>query len=164
MDILTPFRQYETEVPADWIDINEHMNSTCYTLAIYDAHRMFTAYLGLGDAYVNERNLGKMVVESHLVYEREVLRGDRIAVDSRLLGVDRKRFHFYHELLNLSGGFRAAVLEQIDVHVDLSTRRSAPVPEDMRRHLARIVHAHRTLGPPEKTGRHIAMLETESAE
>jgi acyl-CoA thioester hydrolase len=155
--IETPFRRYSTVVPPEWIDVNEHMNARYYTIAIYNAHSLFSEYIGVGESYVAATRCGKSVVESHLIYERELRVGDRIEVATRLLGVNGKRLHFYHEVFNVEQGYRAAVGEQLDIHVDLTSRRSAPLPEELLVRLQAIAQAHAKLSAPDKLGRGVTM-------
>ena len=155
--ISTPYRQYSTVVPPEWIDINDHMNARYYTVVIYNAHSLFSEYIGFGENYVQASRCGKSVVESHLIYERELRVGDRIEVASRLLAVAGKRLHFYHEIFNVDQGYRAAVGEQLDIHVDLNSRRSAPLPADLLAKLQQIAQAHATLPAPDKLGRCVTM-------
>ena len=56
----TPFIGLQKTVPAEWIDINGHMNATHYGLAVYDAHANFSEQIGLGAAYVAATNFGKL--------------------------------------------------------------------------------------------------------
>src|SRR5690606_11838375 len=151
------FRSYRTIVAPEWIDVNEHMNARFYAAVIYDAHVLFTARIGLGDDYVAARRCGKVVVESHMVYERELRLGDEIGVVSRLLAVDDKRMHFAHELMNLGRGYRAALAEQLDLHMDLESRRAAPLPQDIRERLAALVRSQREAPLPEKLGRAVGL-------
>jgi acyl-CoA thioester hydrolase len=155
--IPTPFRQYSTTVPPEWIDINDHMNARYYTIVIYSAHSLFSEYIGFGENYVRASGCGKSVVESHLIYERELRVGDRIEVATRLLAVEGKRLHFYHEIFNAEQGYRAAVGEQLDIHVDLNSRRSALLPVDLLANLQAIAAAHATLPAPDKVGRSVTM-------
>lgn len=159
MTIPAPYRVFRTEVTPEWIDVNAHMNARNYGLIIYDAHELFTNYLQLGDDYVASTRCGKVVVENHCIFERELLLGDKIEVVSWLLGVDNKRLHFFHELYNVGAGYRAAAGEQIDVHVDLQTRRSTPFPPAVHARLSAIAAAHAALPPPAKVGRRVAMPE-----
>jgi len=133
------------------------MNARFYTIVIYNAHALFSEYIGFGENYVNSSRCGKSVVESHLIYERELRVGDRIEVASRLLAVAGKRLHFYHEIFNVEQGYRAAVGEQLDIHVDLDSRRSAPLPEALLAKLQSIAQAHATLPAPDKLGRCVTM-------
>jgi len=151
--IPTPFRQYSTVVPPEWIDINDHMNARYYTIVIYNAHALFSEYIGFGENYVQATRCGKSVVESHLIYERELRVGDRIEVATRLLSANGKRLHFYHEVFNADQNYRAAVSEQLDIHVDLVSRRSTPLPPDLLASLQTIVQAHATLPAADKLGR-----------
>ncbi|MDM4772306.1 thioesterase family protein [Solimonas sp. SE-A11] len=143
--LAQPFRLHRATVPAEWIDVNDHMNVERYYHVLYRAQVEVTEHLELGRNYVASRGLSKMVVESNFRFERELRLGEQVEVRSRLLGVDRKRIHFFHELWNLDRDMRAAVGEQIDVHVDLATRRSAPLPEDVLARLQRIVAAQAAL-------------------
>lgn len=148
----TPFIGLKVVVPPEWIDINGHMNSTHYVLAVYAAHVNFTEEIGLGEKYVRERGCGKAVLESHMVYEREVSEGDELEVRGWLLAVDAKRMHFFHEVYNLSGGFRAATSEQVDIHIDLDKRRSCAMPNDVLLSLRERVAATLLLPLPDKIG------------
>lgn len=134
-----PFIAINQVVPAEWIDLNGHMNATHYGLVAYEAHYRFTEALGLGEAYVNETQCGKAVLESHMVYEREVSLGDELVVYSWLLAVDHKRLHFFHEIYNQTQSVRAATAEQVDIHIDLKQRRSSPFPEIVAEKLQRVV-------------------------
>ena len=153
--LFVPTTTLQTVVPCEWIDVNEHMNATRYGLVIYDAHYNFTQQIGLGDDYVAQYDCGKVVVESHMVYEREIVLGDELEVVSWLLAVDAKRMHFFHELYNRSKGCRAATSEQVDVHVDLRARRSAPLPEALRGSLLERVRQDIKAGLPDGVGRQI---------
>jgi acyl-CoA thioester hydrolase len=156
--VAGPYRSLRSTVPEEWIDVNGHMNARYYGLVIYDAHAAFTTRLGLGDDYVERTQCGKVVAESHVVYERELRRGDEMAVYSWLVGVDAKRLHFFHELWSLTAGHRAATGEQMDLHVDLRSRTVTPLPEDVRARLAAVAAAQSAQGTPAGTGRRVRSL------
>ena len=155
--IAAPFREYSTVVPTEWIDMNDHMNARYYTIVIYNGHSLFSQAIGFTQDYIDANRCGKSVVESHLVYERELRLGDRIEVASRLLGVSGKRMHFYHEVFNADKGYRAAVGEQLDIYVDLNTRRAADIPSDMLARLSAVAAEHAKLPAPDKVGRSVTM-------
>ncbi|MGW4771954.1 thioesterase family protein [Nocardia sp. NPDC004278] len=138
-----------------WIDINDHMNAQYYGILVYRAHAAFTDALGLGDEYVRNTGFGKVVVQTAMTYEREVRRGARLAVDSWLLGVDAKRLHFFHEVRNLGDRTRVAVSEQLDLHVDLETRRTTPMPPDVLSRLTHFAAEQCGSGRPDGVGRTI---------
>lgn len=135
LELTNPFSGYQTHVKAEWIDVNNHMNARFYSEVIYFAHELFTQVLGLGDDYVAAENRSKVVVESHILYEREIMAGTRLGVTTWLIAIDDKRLHFAHALNNLDDGYRAAFSEQLDLHVDLNTRRVTPFSDQLRAHL-----------------------------
>lgn len=150
-----PFISLNTIVPEAWIDVNGHMNATHFGLTVYDAHVNFTEALGLGEDYVKATHCGKAVLESHLIYEREVSLGDELEVHSWLLAIDEKRLHFFHEVMNKTQGFRAAAAEQVDIHIDLTLRKSAPLPAPIKETLKKTVREHIALPKPPKVGSQI---------
>ncbi|WP_235948834.1 thioesterase family protein [Nocardia terrae] len=148
-------RTFECDVDATWIDINDHMNAQYYGIVVYRAHAAFADALGLGDGYVRATGFGKVVVQTAMTYEREVRNGARLAVDSWLLDVDTKRLHFFHEVRNLDDGTRAAASEQLDLHVDLKTRRTTPMPTEILTRLTRFAAEQAKAGRPDGVGRTI---------
>jgi len=150
-----PNESYRVTVPTEWIDIIGHMNSTRYGLAVFEGQKCFCRAIGLGEAYVERTGCGNVVIESHLIFEREVALGDELAVHSWLLGVDHKRLHFFHELMNLSSGVRAAAAEQVDIHFDLAQRRSAPFSAKTYEHLQGVVRQFLSRPAPAKVGSRI---------
>lgn len=155
---VMPFEGYQIMMPDTWLDVNDHMNARFYSEVIYEAHAKLTNYLGLGDDYVAATQNGKVVVESHLIYEREIRRGATLGVRSWLLDLDDKRLHFGHELLDLSKGVRAAFCEQMDLHVDLNTRRVSPIPAPLRLRLAGIAETGRPRTASLPVGRSLRQL------
>lgn len=152
MTIPVPLRLLQTTVGEEWIDVNAHMNAQHYYSVIYQAHVLMTDYLELSGDYVSQRQLSKVVVESHNRFERELRLGDPIEVRSWLLGVDAKRLHFFHEIWHAQAGYRAGTGEQIDVHVDLRTRRSAAFPAGVLARLQAVAAAHQAVQPPANCG------------
>ncbi len=163
MTIPVPFREFKTVVPPAWIDANGHMSARYYSLLVFDAHWVFSDAIGLGSAYIRERNLGKNIVEGHMVYERELMLDDHIEVESRLLAVSEKGVHIAHEIFNVDRGYRAAIWEEIDLNVDLSTRRSTPFPPDVRENLEAIAQQFAQLPPLDKIGRCVRMKRSDHA-
>lgn len=140
------------EVRDEWIDANEHVNSTHYGLVIYDAHVEMTRLIGMDRDYMATRR-SKVVATQTIVYERELLRGNQLEIRSWLLAVDRKRMHFFHELMCVNEGYRAATDEQVDLHVDLEARRVAAMDDDMVDHLREFSRRQLADGPPRGVGR-----------
>jgi acyl-CoA thioester hydrolase len=157
MNIPAPFERYEGEVLPEWIDANDHMNLAYYTVLFdYATDALFDA-LGIGRQYKDSTGNGTFVVETHNLYERELLLGDRVRVSTQILGVDAKRLHLAHEMFMAANGRRAATQELIYLHVDLSTRRVVPFADGARERVAAAAAAHAQLRRPDWAGRRIAM-------
>jgi acyl-CoA thioester hydrolase len=155
--IPAPFARYEGEVLPEWIDYNGHLNLAYYVVLFDQATDLLFDALGIGVAYKNETGLGTFAVETHNLYERELLLGERVRVSSQILGADAKRLHVAHEMLRLPGGERAAMQELMFLHVDLRARRVVSFPRAAFEGVAAGAAAHAHLPRPDWTGRHIAM-------
>ena len=157
MSVPAPFERYEGEVLPEWIDANDHMNLAYYTVLFdYATDALFDA-IGIGRQYKDSTNNGTFAAETHNLYERELLLGERVRISTQILGLDNKRLHLAHEMFIAAGCQRAATQELMYLHVDLSTRRVAPFPDEIRPHLMAAAAAHAQLARPAWIGRRIAM-------
>ena len=157
MSIPAPFDRYTGKVLAEWIDANGHMNLAYYIVLFdYATDALFDA-IGIGRLYKDVTNHGTFVVETHNLYERELLVGEEVRVATQILGTDSKRLHLAHEMFSLASGERAATQELMYLHIDLSARRVVPWPADVRQRVAAATAAHSLLPRPEWAGRGIAM-------
>jgi acyl-CoA thioester hydrolase len=157
MIIAAPFEQYEGEVLPEWIDANNHMNLAYYIVLFdYATDALFDA-IDIGRRYKDRTNNGTFAVEMHNLYERELLLGDRVRVSTQILAADGKRLHLAHEMFMVANGQRAAMQELMYLHVDLSTRRVVPFPDDVRKRVAKAAAAHSRLSRPDWIGRRISM-------
>jgi acyl-CoA thioester hydrolase len=155
--IDAPFARYEGAVLPEWIDGNGHMNLAYYVVLFdYGTDAIFDA-LGFGDAYRRASGCGPFAVESHTLYEQELLVGERVRISTLVLGADAKRLHLAHEMRRLPDGARAAMQEVMYLHVDLTKRRVAPFPDDLRARLSAAAAGHSPCGRPEWAGRRIGL-------
>jgi len=91
MSIPAPFDRYRGEVLPEWIDANEHMNLAYYTVLFdYATDALFDA-IGIGRQYKDSTNKGTFAVETHNLYERELLVGERVRISTLILALDDKR-------------------------------------------------------------------------
>jgi acyl-CoA thioester hydrolase len=157
ISIPAPFERYEGEVLPEWIDANEHMNLAYYTVLFdYATDALFGA-IGIGRQYKDSTGNGTFVAETHNLYERELLLGDRVRVATQIIGMDAKRLHLAHEMFMVASGQRAATQELMYLHVNLTARRVTPFPAAIRERVTAWAAAHAHLPRPDWTGRRIAM-------
>ena len=148
----TPVVCPQREVRAEWVDYNGHMNMAYYSLAFDNALDHAYDLLGIGEGYVAATGHSHFTLEAHVTYLREVRGGDPLSITWQLLDCDHKRLHFFEHMYHAHAGYLAATSEQISIHVDMSSRRSAPFPDHVQQAFARVLTAHRTLPPPPQLG------------
>ena len=61
--------------------------------------------------------------------------------------------HFYQEMFHATEGYLAATSEQLSMHVDMQTKRSAAYPDRVSTQLEDMMSAHSRLPRPERAGR-----------
>ena len=150
-----PLRLWKGEVLPEWVDANRHMNDGYYAVAFGDASWRVQDHLGL-DAEYRERTGGTLYsVEAHLTWDRELALGQRLHIESLVLGVDTKRLRVFHRLFASDEGYSAATMDVMMLHVAQAEGgvRTAPFPADIARQLERVAAKHAALGVPEEAGR-----------
>jgi acyl-CoA thioester hydrolase len=145
-------------VPAEWIDYNGHMNVSYYTMAFDKAaDQIYDGVLLIGEAYARVQRMGPYVIQQHIHYLGELLRGDQFACAFRILDWDDKRLHTWSDLIRVSDGRIAASAEALVMNVDLEERRSAPYPDWARARIAALAAAQADLPLPVRVGAGIAI-------
>ena len=154
----TPFPQKpilcaEREVPAEWLDFNNHMNIGYYLLAFDQAlDPFFEQWMDLNAGYAERTGMGSFVLQSHMHFVAELRVGERFRVEIQLLDCDQKRWRYVAMMTEVESGRLCASCEQIAMNVDHATRRSAPLPAAQRRRLEALLEAHRGLPTPPQVG------------
>lgn len=149
--------QTEGSVLPEWIDANGHMNLAYYVVLFDQATDNVYEALGVGQAYREATGNSTFTAETHTIYDREVLVGERVRIVTRMLGVDAKRIHYFHEMFHAARGHRVAAQELMGLHIDLRVRRTAPMPPDLLARIQAAVQAQAGEPMPEGIGRRIAM-------
>lgn len=148
--IDAPLRLHETDVVQAWCDYNGHMSESSYLLVVGDNADAFFRYFGIDEEY--RANGGSLyTAETHLHHLDECNEGDHLTFTLQVLGVDRKRVHIVHEVLNADGA-PVATAEQMLLHVDMAAGKVAPLPDDLYDHLKQIEAAHSDLPVPDYVG------------
>jgi acyl-CoA thioester hydrolase len=157
MTIPTPYQRFEGEVLPEWIDWNGHMNLAYYVVLFDRATDLLFDELGLGLDYRRKDEKGTFVVETHNLYERELLVGERVRITTQILGSDDKRLYVGHEMFRVRDSERSATQELMFLHIDLKARRVTPFPPELRERVAAWTAAHAALSRPDWAGRRIGL-------
>jgi acyl-CoA thioester hydrolase len=154
--IPAPLCLHHTPVKPEWVDYNKHMSESCYLLVFGDSSDAFFRWFGIDEAY---RASGRSfyTVETHIHYLREAMEGDPLRLTYQLMDLDRKRAHVFQAMHHGGSGELLATAEQMLVHVDVHSGRSAPLPGELYERLLAIRAAHAPLPTPPQVGRAIGL-------
>ena len=132
-------------IPAEYMDPMGHMNVTWYTYLFDQATWYFFDSLGMSLAYFEEQNAGAFALENHTRFLSEVRQDQSITIRTRVLGLSQKRFHFMHFMVIENESQLAATAEYVGTHVDLTTRRSSPLPDHIAQAFDKLLSKHCSL-------------------
>ncbi len=139
-------------VPA-WIDYNGHMNVTYYVVLMDRAMDGFLAHVGIGEAYLKQQNKSTFALDVRICYRRELRVDMPVRCLSQLFDFDAKRFHVGHYVTHAEEGWTAAYSEWVGVHIDMATRKSAPMPPEATERLTALHAIHRAIPRPAELDR-----------
>ncbi|MEY9179006.1 thioesterase family protein [Bradyrhizobium sp. USDA 313] len=152
-----PFRSSIMQIEPQWIDYNGHLNMAYYNVKFDRAIDQLWLELGMGPTYMTERGNSSFTAECHVRYLREIHLGDPVQIFVWLLEADDKRLHTFEEMRHASEGWLSATSENMSLHMDMTARRVAPFPPDIRERIAGVTKAHGAVPRPEGIGRSVAM-------
>jgi len=123
--------QLSTVVTSEMIDANGHVGVPQY---LHHAGRGLEIYLagcGVDADYRASRGLTVVTVEHHLSYWHEMHLGHRFSAHAMWLDRSERTGHVIAFLVNHTVRQPAFALEGLLVHMDLTSRRATPYPEDL---------------------------------
>jgi len=157
MSIPAPLELHTESVRPEWIDYNGHMNVAYYVLAFDHATDAFLDYLGLDHDFKAKAKVTTFVGDMNVTYVREVLEGDPLRFTTQLLEYDAKKFRYFHCMYHATEGYLAATNELLSLHIDLASRRVAPMADVIQAQLQEVLEAHGALPIPAGAGRVLGM-------
>lgn len=141
----------------DWIDYNGHLNMAFYNVIFDRGVDHVYDHLGIGERYTRSGAGSCFTLEVHLHYLNELALGDEVEVHFHLLDYDQKRLHFFEQMYHREQGYLAATSEQLALHVDMTSRRSAPFPPQALARIEALHAAHASLSVPDQVGHRIGI-------
>src|SRR3954462_183453 len=152
-----PFLASVMQIEPQWIDYKGHLNMAYYNVMFDRAIDELWLKLGIGPGYMKEPQCSTFTAECHVRYLREIHLGDPVQVSVLLIAADEKRLHTFEELRHAGEGWLSATSENMTIHIDMSARKTAPFPSDIRAPTRATATAHRAVAGPGGIGRSIAM-------
>lgn len=153
----SPIACPDQQVLRDWIDYNGHMNMAYYHVVFDQSLDYVFDALGIGAAYVQSDQCSMFSREVHVNYLAEATLDQHLQVTWQLLDFDAKRLHFFQHMRDAQTGAVLATSEQLAMHVDMNSRRTAPFPEPVTLQLRALEQRHRSLATPPEAGRSIGI-------
>ncbi|MEX2144405.1 MAG: thioesterase family protein [Anaerolineales bacterium] len=135
----------EATVEAKHLDQLDHMNVMWYMHFFDAATWNWYESFDFGKDYHAHSGFGSFALESHIRYIAELRVGEQVKLHTRMLGRNAKLFHYIHFMQRARDGELSATCELLGVHVDMATRRSAPMPERIGAHFDKLLAAHSQL-------------------
>ena len=121
---------FNIKVLPDWIDYNQHMQDAYYGLAFSYAVDHFQDCVGFDERYRIQSGCTIFVVEDHKFYLNEVKLGSELAIETRLLDTDKKKFILYSEMFVKDN--IVATSEMLQAHVNqIPKPRMSDMPSDI---------------------------------
>jgi len=154
--IPAPLSLHSCVVKQEWTDYNDHMSESAYLLVFGDSSDAFFRFFGIDEDY-RASGLSIYTVETHIRNLLEASLGDGLFCTIQVLGVDQKRIHIVHEMYRGPDNGLVATAEQMLLHVDIQSGRTAIFPVEIQQRLDAIAKAHSSLERPNWAGRSIAM-------
>jgi acyl-CoA thioester hydrolase len=134
----------EQPVPIAFEDVNGHLNVRHYTGIASEGLDESLVELGIPQNWPAQGH-ACFSAEHHLVYLAELRTGDRMSARVRLLGRSERAGHVLVYLLDESHQRLSYVMEEVFLHIDMETRRTAPWPDDVAAALDRRIAEHAAL-------------------
>ncbi len=108
-----------------------HMNVQYYIAKFDEATWHLFANIGITPGYIREQKKGMAAVEQHIKYKVEVLAGDLLVIESRVLEMREKVIRFEHVMYNAETNIEVASCKLTGVHLDREIRKSCPFPAEI---------------------------------
>ncbi|WP_122818776.1 thioesterase family protein [Nocardioides pantholopis] len=137
----------EQSVPTAFEDINGHLNVRHYLGIASEGLDEALLEVGIPQNWV-DRGFAIFSAEHHLTYLSELHTGDKVSVRVRLVGRSERAAHVVVYLLDDGHQEISYVMEEIFLHMDMSTRRTSPWPEDVAAKIDAAVAEHEALSFP----------------
>lgn len=118
---------FDQEVPADYVDMNGHMNITHYfALGAWGPWKRM-ADLGMPEEYMATGS-SFFTASHHISYLSELRQGERFAVHAAFAERTDKALHSVGFVVDHTNRRVACVMEIVHVHVSLESRRASSIP------------------------------------
>ena len=142
---------FQTRVPTDWTDYNNHMNESRYLQCFSNATDGLLRMLGVDAEYI-ARGGSYFTVETHIRHINEVAALEPIYATTQILGATGKKLHLFHHLYRQEGRLLATG-EHLLLHVDMNTKKTVAAEVGITAKATKLARRHANLPAPDNAGR-----------
>jgi acyl-CoA thioester hydrolase len=157
--MTAPMPVLDVEIPAEWVDYNDHLNDAYHAVAFSRAGDAFMERLGLGEA--GRAATGRTIYTLSLIirYLAEAKLGERLSITLQVLETDKKRMRVWLEARRAADGVLASTSEQVFMCVDRTGERprAADFPADVALRLEAVAAEHAKLATPLEAGQGLTL-------
>ena len=146
MDLTSLPVTHRAVIPDTYLDEMGHMNVMWYTHLFSESAWGLFQMVGLTESYFTANQAGSFALAQHFRYLKEVRAGQHVTLRGRVLGRTAKRWHTIHFMTIEGPDELAATAEVVSTHVDMTTRRSSPMPPAVVDAIDRLLAEHSRLG------------------
>lgn len=111
-------------------DFMDHMNVMHYVGMFDQATWNLFGHFGITAKYLRDNHRGMVALEQHIRYQKELLAGDNIKIESEFLWIKGKVAHFRHYMMKAETKEVAAITELTGLHMDIKARKGLEMPEE----------------------------------
>jgi acyl-CoA thioester hydrolase len=108
-----------------------HANVRYYSRAFNEAAYFTFTTAGVTPAYMRANGRGMAAVTENVLYRREIMPGDLIAIRTCLIGFSQKSLHVWGVMIDAVTDEVCAINDQVCVHLDTVARKAVPWPRDI---------------------------------
>ena len=131
-------------VSDEMCDMNGHMNVRFYQTIPMDYDGNFYNSLGFGEDYI-AKGYSSFTAEQNIRYLKECLKGEKLTPRFRILYVNKKLYHYVCAICKESNEV-AALVETVEIHIDMSVRKSVEISSEIFETLIRMQKQHESSG------------------
>lgn len=113
-------------------DVRGELHPRFFMARCSDAVTHLQHHYGLTPGYRQARGLGSAALEYDIEFHRPLRAGDAIVTRSGLRAMQGKIQYFFHWFLDAASRETVATVETAGTLFDFATRRSVPIPDDLR--------------------------------
>ncbi len=155
MNFPAPIISQPYTIESQWIDYNGHFNMAYYNVLFDRDSDVGLTLVGLGPSYIERTGNSYFTLEAHVSYLRELRAVDHVVITTQILDYDTKRLHYVQQMHHATENWIACVNEIIVMHVDMTTKRSSPFPDEILAKFKIMREAHKSLPVPRQVGHKI---------